>query len=347
MKSYKVGVVSGKFRLLHKAHKEVLIRATLEHIESLVVIIHENDSINRYSSLQELRIAIGTILKDVHMDYKIIICNQTFDTIKEWENFVINKVGHDNILMFNSKEEYPNELLDNKFIECKNLKTISSTLIEKNPYDIEVYEKVAKEFMPYINKKIIISGVESSGKTQFSIKLSEILNTVYSPECGRNYARTYLGGDDEAFTPKEFVFIAQDQLKQDRKLNKYARRALIIDTDPFVTLRFLYAYYEEYVKRGIITKEFEKEFEDAISMLETICKTYKSDITFLLKPNNEFASDGIRWDGQTEQYRYEQFEQLKKIYDKFDRKYIVVKGDSYKEKFNFIEKEIEKIMNVY
>ncbi|MFV0289000.1 MAG: AAA family ATPase [Mycoplasmatales bacterium] len=347
MKTYQVGVVSGKFRLLHKAHKEVLIRATLENIKSLVVIIHDNETIHRYSTLEELRVSIGTILKDTHMPYKIIVCQEIFPDIITWENFVIEQIGHQDILMFNSKEDYENITLDNKFIHCKNLKTISVTEIEKNPYDIEFYEKVAKEFMPYINKKIVISGVESSGKTQLAIKLSKILNTIYSPECGRGYAREFLGADDEAFTPKDFVFIAQNQLAQDRKLNKAAHRTLIVDTDPFVTLRFLYAYHAEYIKRGIITQDFEKEFTDAISMLETICKTYKSHLIFLLQPNNEFTSDGIRWDNQTQAYRKAQFNDLKKIYDKFGHKYIIVKGDTYSEKFEFMEKEIEKIMNIY
>lgn len=346
-KKYKVGVVSGKFRLLHKAHKEVIVRATLENIEKLVIVIHDLKGIERYSTIAELRIAIGEILKDIDMEYEIIICKEEFSNIKKWEQFVIEKVGHNDILMFNSKEDYENILLDNMYINCKNALSVSATKIEQNPYDINSYEQISKEFMPYINKKIVISGVESSGKTQISIKLSKALNTVYSPEYGRTYASKYLGADDEAFMPKDFVFIAQNQLNQDRKVNKEARRALIVDTDSYVTLRFLKSYYEEYEKRGLITEEFLKEYEDAKSMLETICKTNKSDLIFLLKPDGVYVEDGIRWEKQTSDERFKRFNQLKELYDRFEQPYIIVEGDNYKEKFAFIEDEIEKIMNIY
>lgn len=346
-KKYKIGVVSGKFRLLHKGHKEVMIRATLENIEKLVIIIHDNPNINRYSTLSELRIAIGEILREIDFDYEIIICNEIFEETTDWENFVIDKIGHDDILMFNSKEDYENILLKNKYIQCKNLSTISASTIETNPYNIDYYEQVAQEFMPYINKKIVLSGVESSGKTQLSIKLSKTFNTLYSPEYGKNYANTFLGNDDDSFTPKDFVFIAQNQLSQDRAINKLARRLLLVDTDPFVTLRFLTSYYEEYQKKGIITKEFEKDYEDAKTMLEMVCKTYKSDIIFILKPNTEYILDGTRWSDQTQQMRENHFDELLNIYQKFNQKYIIVEGNTFKEKFTFIENEIEKIMDIY
>ncbi len=344
---YKVGVVSGKFRLLHKGHKEVMIRATLENIDKLVIVIHDNNDIHRYSSISELRIAIGQILSEIDFDYEIIICNESFDSIEGWETFVINKIGHDDILMFNSKEDYDNILLDNKFIECKNLRTISASTIETNPYNIDYYEQIAQEFMPYLNKKIVLSGVESSGKTQLSIKLSKTFNTLYSPEYGKNYAKIFLGNDDDSFTPKDFVFIAQNQISQDRELNKMARRTLIVDTDPFVTLRFLKTYYEEYQKRGIVTEEFEKDYNDAYKMLEIICGTYRCDKIFLLPPNSTYVLDHNRQKDQTQQMREERFKELLELYDRFDQKYTIVQGATYKEKFEFIEKEIEKMMDIY
>ncbi len=342
---YEVGVISGKFRLLNKAHKEFFIRSTLESINKLVIVIFDLSSIKRFSTISELRTAIGEILKEIDIPYEVIICKEEFLDVVDFEDFLINKIGHDNILMFNSKVEYNNVKLNNKFITCENYK-IASSEIEKNLYKIRYYEQIAKEFMPYINKKIVISGVESSGKTQFCIKLSRALNTVYSPEFGRGYAGDFLGGDDEAFTPKDFVFIAQNQLLQDRRKNKDARRLLVVDTDPFITLRFLNSYYEEYKIRGVITPEFEEEYQGAKKVLEVLCSTYKCDIIFLLKPNNNFTSDGIRWE-QPQEVREQRFEELKEVYKKFGQKYIEVKGDTYKDKFKFIEQHLQKVMEIY
>ncbi|WOO88240.1 AAA family ATPase [Mollicutes bacterium LVI A0078] len=338
--NYKVGAISGKFRLLHKAHKELMTRATLENIEELYIVVIDSPSIKRYSSLAELRIAIGNIMTDIDMKYTIVISDKEFDSVQELEQFVIDKAGHNNILMFDSKDKHQNVLLDNKFITCSASINISSSQIEANPYRIDNYENIAKEFMPYINKKVILSGTESTGKTQFCKKLSNIYNTTYSPEVGRFYAENELGFDDEAYTPKDFVFIAMEQMKQDKLLNMEAKRCLFVDTDPFVTLRFLYSYYEEYAERGLITPEFEKEYEDAITMLDTLCKTYKYDYVFLLTPDVPYVEDGIRWK-QSQDVLNARFNELKEIYDKYSVEYHVIDKNSYLERFTEIELQLK------
>ncbi len=341
MKQYKVGVVSGKFRLLHKAHKELLTRATLENIDELCIVIINSPEMKRYSSISELRIAIGNMMKDIDMSYSIVISENEFADIEQLEDFIIENVGHDDILMFDSKDSHANIKLDNKFITCSASINISSSQIEANPYRIDNYENIAKEFMPYINKKVILSGTESTGKTQFCKKLSNIYNTTYSPEVGRFYGELELGSDDDAYTPKDFVFIAMEQLKQDKQLNLEAKRCLFVDTDPFVTLRFLHSYYEEYVTRGLITPEFEKEYNDAVSMLDNLCKTYRYDYIFLLTPDVPYVEDGLRWK-QSQEVLNARFNELKAIYDKYDVDYHIIDKNTYLERFTEIEKQLSE-----
>lgn len=339
--TYKAGVVSGKFRLLHKAHKEILTRATLENIEQLYIVIINSPNIKRYSTISELRIAIGNMMKDIDMKYTIIISNQEFDDIESLERFVIEQIGHDDILMFDSKDEHKNVLLDNKFITCSASINISSSQIEANPYRIDNYENIAKEFMPYINKKVILSGTESTGKTQFCKKLSNIYNTTYSPEVGRFYGDLILGQDDEAYTPKDFVFIAMEQIKQDKLYNMEAKRCLFVDTDPFVTMRFLNSYYDEYEARGLITEEFEKEYDDAVSMLDTLCKTYRYDYVFLLTPDVPYIEDGLRWK-QSQEVLNQRFKELQAIYDKYNVEYHIIDKKTYLERFTEIERQLKE-----
>lgn len=340
MKHYKVGAISGKFRLLHKGHKELMTRATLQPIDELYIVIIDSPELKRYSSIAELRIAIGNIMKEIDMKYTIIISNVEFDNIESLEQFIINSVGHDDILMFDSKEKHPNVLLDNKFITCSASLNISSSQIEANPYRIDNYENIAKEFMPYINKKVILSGTESTGKTQFCIKLANIYNTTYSPEVGRFYGDLVLGQDDEAYTPKDFVFIAMEQLKQDKNINIDAKRCLFVDTDPFVTMRFLKSYYDEYQARGLITEEFTKEYDDAMRMLDTLCKTYRYDYVFLLTPDVPFIDDGLRWQ-QSQAVLNQRFKELQDIYDKYNVNYHIISGSSYLERFTEIEQQLK------
>lgn len=342
---YKAGVISGRFRLLHKAHKEVITRATLENIEKLYIVIIDSPDIKRYSTISELRIAIGNMLKGIDMPYQILISNIDYQDTKQFEEYIIEAIGHDNILMFDSKDTYPNKLVDNKFINCVSSINISSSQIEANPYRIDNYENIAKEFMPYINKKIVLSGLESSGKTQFCIKLANVFNTTFSGEVGRYYGSDNLGGDDEAFTPKDFVFIAMDQLNQDKKMNQEAKRCLFVDTDPIVTKRFLYAYYEEYTQRGLIDDNFKKEYDDAMTMLDTLCKTYRCDHVFVLSPEVEYVDDGLRWQ-QSDEQKAARFKLLLDLYDEYNIEYTIINGKTYQERFHSIEQHLEQLMQV-
>lgn len=338
---HKVGVISGKFRLLHKAHKEVMTRATLEDIEELYIIVINPSHIKRNSTITELRIAIGNMMADIDMKYTIVVTDREYNEITEFEQFIIDQVGHDDIIMFDSKSNYHNVRLANKFITCSASINISSSQIEASPYRMDNYENIAKEFMPYINKKVILSGTESTGKTQFCKKLSNIYNTTYSPEVGRFYGDLVLGHDDEAYTPKDFVFIAMEQLKQDKALNNEAKRCLFVDTDPFVTMRFLHSYYQEYQIRGLITPEFEREYEDAVSMLDTLCKTYRYDYIFLLTPDVPYVEDGLRWK-QTQEVLNSRFQELKAIYDNYNVEYHIIDQTTYLARFTEIERQLKE-----
>ncbi len=345
IKMEKVGIISGKFRLLHKGHKEALIRASFEKIDKLLVIIDNSNDYKRYSTVENLNIAINETLQGIdHLKHEVIVCSQDVSTIEKWEAYVIDTVGHQNIVMFNSKEDYKNKRLENKFIKCPNSIGVSSTEIEREPFNYENYANIANEFKKFMNRKIVLSGVESSGKTQFAKKLAGVLNTNYSPEYGRYYASERLGGNDNIFTPKDFIFIAMEQIKRDRSYNINSNRILIVDTDPYVTLRFLNSYYEEYKKRGILNGEFVKEFEDAKLMLDTICRTYKSDITILLTPDVPYVKDGIRWEEQEQNERIKHYKELKEIYEHYNVKYVEVNGEDYKERFNKLEEEVAKII---
>lgn len=335
MKHYKYGVVSGKFRLLHKAHKEFITRATLENISNLCIVIIDNPNIKRYSTISELRIAIGNIMKDIDIKYSIIISDE-YAKLEDFEQHIASVLNSDDIIMFDSKDKHQNVLFDNKYITCSASSNISSSQIEASPYALVNYENIAKEFMPYINKKVILSGTESTGKTQFCKKLANIYNTIYSPEVGRFYGEQILGGDDESYTPKDFVFIAIEQLKQDKLLNLEAKRCLFVDTDPFVTMRFLKSYYDEYQSRDLITEEFIREYDDAMNMLDTLCSTYRYDYVFLLAPNVPYVEDGLRWNQTSEQLN-ERFLELKSIYDKYNVKYHIVDSDNYLDRFTEIE----------
>ncbi len=355
-----VGVISGKFRLLHNGHVEYILNSTNEKIDKLYVIICENPNSQRYASITDTSIAISKILSDIDIDFKILVYNYQYEDTNvisdEFEEFVINTITSmescklEDIIIYNGKDDYINTRLRSKRLSISQTH-LSSTDIEKNPYANEVYVNIAKEYMPYINKKIVISGVESTGKTQTSIKLAKTFNTSYSVEVGRWYAKQYLGNNDNLFLPKDFVHIAMEQTLQDKQVNYEAKRFLICDTDPFVTLRFLRSYkdfYYQLMNEGMLSvneiAEFENEYSEAEQSLMIICKKYEADLTILLAPTVDYVKDGIRWDNQTQEERIRRHQELIQLYDEFNVNYVIIKDDNFVSRFSAVVKHVENCL---
>ncbi len=338
----KVGAVSGKFRILHNAHKEYIIKATLE-VDELHIFIVDDPKIIRYATIKETQIAIGQILKHIDVDYYIHIAPYTQNML-EWDNYVIKTVGHNNIKMYNSKEEYTNIKLKTGYINCTHSLSISASEIEKNPYKELNFRNIAREYMPYLNKKVVISGVESCGKTEMAKKIALIFDTEFSREYGRYYAEEHLGGEDDAFEAIDFEKIAIKQLVQDEQKNIDAKRFLVVDTDPIVTLRFLDAYYLEYKERKILTSEFEASYQSYRKRLVQICLDYQADLTIILAPNVKFVEDGKRWIIDQKE-RMKNHHELLRLYQELGKRYIVVDDINYKARFRNVEGKIINLLN--
>ncbi len=337
----RIGAVSGKFRILHNAHKEYIVKATLE-VDILHVFIVDDKTIKRHATIKETQAAIGKILQELDVKYYIHIAPYTTDML-EWDNYVINTIGHKDVIMYNSKEEYTNVKLKTGYINCEHALSISASEIEKNPFADHNFRNIASEFMPYLNKKVVISGVESCGKTQMATKMAMLNSTVYSREVGRYYAEECLGGEDDAFEAQDFVEIAMRQLVQDKQMNNNAKRFLVVDTDPIVTLRFLDAYYLEYKERNILSESFEENYQLCREKLYKICLDYNTDLTIILAPNVRFVADGLRWQ-QEQTVRQKNHETLLNLYAELGKEVVVIDADNYKERFKQASDEITKVL---
>ncbi len=360
MKNYKYGVISGKFRILHKAHKEFFINAVTENIEELHIIICDSSEYKRYSTINELQQAISEILRDYNVPYHFHIYNgnhlATVDSANtEWDKQVIDFVLEKNpsasaedIVIFNSKESYQNQLINNKQLTISQKTSVSATDLEENPYREDNYLNIAPEFSRYLNKKYVISGVESSGKTEMCKRFSAVFDTSFSEEVGRFYSGDYLGGGkfyEGFYEPKDFPLIAMKQIVQDKDTNLKSKRMIFIDSDPVVTLRFLYFYRNYYISNNLWNNRLESEVANAEHLLKTLIETYKVDKVFLLQPAT-FVNDGSRIE-LDEKERLRQFDILKSLYDEFNIKYEVItfNGD-YTERLNKVIKSIQKELNI-
>lgn len=330
----KYGICAGKFRILHKGHKEYFIQASGE-VEKLYIVIADDDQTKRYSTVYELQQSIGEIMKNLKIDYEIFISPNFRGKIEDWENWLIDNLKIENLeewIIFNSKENYENYKLRNAFLDLFMSIKISASDIEESPFTLENSNYICDEFLPYINKKIVISGTESCGKTVMCKKLSSVFDTSFSEEYGRYHARNFLGGQDSCYRPKDFVHIAMQQILQDKEVNMTAKRILVVDTDMIVTLRFLYEYIEELKTRITWTQELENEFVYAENTLKELARNHKQDLTVLLAPTVKYHNDGIRWE-KDEAERMKNYEKLKELYDEFEIEYVEVLADNYNDRF--------------
>ncbi len=336
---HKYGIVGGKFRLLHYAHREYFIQAMGE-VEKLYIVISHGD-FKRYASMAETQQSVGKIMQNMGFkageDYEICIAPY-FDNNQDWEDWLIENLkiqNQDDWIIFNSKENYENIKFKNKFLKLEsaaNIENISATQIEEDPYTLVNSNFICKEFLTYMNKKVVITGTESCGKTVLAAKLAGVFDTRFSEEYGRYHASIFLGDQDVTYQPKDFVHIAMQQTLQDKEMNEKAKRLLVVDTDPVVTLRFFYSYMERIKKMGAWTPALEEEAKSAEQQLIYFIKKYKYDLIIMLKPNVDFLQDGVRWDVSSDE-RWENHEKLKALYEKYGINFYEIGSTNYNQRF--------------
>ncbi len=339
----KYGICAGKFRVLHKGHREYFIQAAGAITEKLFIVVSDSRAIQRPVPLHNLVKAVGFIMQDIGVDYAILVA-PFFEELEEWEGWLIKNLGitePKEWVIFNSKVEYHNERLDNQFLHLFTDRLLSSSSVENFPYSLKNSHLICQEFWPFINKKVVISGTESCGKTVMAKKVAKVYDTVYSEEYGRFHANKFLGGVDESYRPTDFVHIAMQQILQDKDRNLGAKRILVVDTDAVVTLRFLYDYSKRLKSAGLWDDESEKDFLAAEETLHQLCSERKADITILLPPNVMYFQDGVRWDNLSTVERYESYDLLKSLYDRFGIRYEEVGSSDYNERFT----EVVRIIN--
>lgn len=80
-------------------------------------------------------------------------------------------------------------------------------------------------------KRVVITGPESTGKTELSFNLSKSLNTDFIPE----YARYYVENLNRPYTYSDVEIIARFQISQEKLFEEKKPKLLIFDTWLIIT----------------------------------------------------------------------------------------------------------------
>jgi len=156
--------------------------------------------------------------------------------------------------------------------------------------------------------KIVLFGPESTGKTTLSEQLARHYNTVWVPEYAREYLQDKWNNERKTCEPKDLLPIAKGQIQLENELTTKATKVLICDTDLLETKVYSEAYYLGYCE----------------PQLEKYALLNEYDLYFLTYIDVPWELDDLR-DKPNE--REKMFAYFKSTLDKYNRKYVTLRGD--------------------
>ena len=172
--------------------------------------------------------------------------------------------------------------------------------------------------------KVVLFGPESTGKTTLSEQLARHYHTVWVPEYAREYLQRKWNNERKTCEPHDLLPIAEGQMKLENDLTKKATNLLVCDTDLLETKVYSEAYY----------------IGNCDPILEKYALENTYDLYFLTYIDIPWEADDLR-DKPGE--REEMFSYFQKTLEKYNRNFVILKGDK-KTRLQTAIENIEKLL---
>lgn len=156
--------------------------------------------------------------------------------------------------------------------------------------------------------KIVIFGPESSGKTTLSKQLAQHYKTSWVPEYAREYLQEKWDNERKICEESDLLPIAFGQMHLENKLSRKASNILICDTDLLETMVYSEEYYNKYVHPDLKQAAIENTY----------------DLYLLTCIDTPWIEDDLR---DRPELRIEMFQAFEMALKKYNRPYLMVKGD--------------------
>ncbi|XLS28828.1 AAA family ATPase [Flavobacteriaceae bacterium M23B6Z8] len=172
--------------------------------------------------------------------------------------------------------------------------------------------------------KVVLYGPESTGKTTLSRQLAAHYNTLWVPEYARDYLQQKWDREQKICEPHDLIPIAEGQIKMENELTRKVSEILICDTDLLETKVYSEAYY----------------VGSCDPLLEKYALENKYNLYLLTNIDIPWEKDDLR---DKPDKRKEMFIFFKSALDKYQRPYILIKGDR-DERFKTAVASIDKLL---
>ncbi|MGM9531838.1 AAA family ATPase [Intestinibacter sp.] len=329
---YKVGMYGGSFNPMHNGHLECIIKAACM-CEKLYVILsigmkrEEVDYKVRYRWLYQATKHIGNVKILTISDSCATKNDYTLEASKSDSEYIKKQIGEHIDIVFCGSDYDENSFWNVNYPDSEfyvfERDEINSTEIRKDVYGH--WDWLPNFVRPHYVKKVLIIGVESSGKSVMTVNLANYFNTNFIEEAGRELSEK--SGTDTMMLNEDFTEILLVQKLNEIKAIEHSNKVLFCDTDCLITQFFL---------KFLEGDELNIKLSDAIDAIN------RYDLILFLAPDVKWVQDGDRSEeirDNREKYR----DMIADIYKSHGKKFEYIEGD-YLTKFNKCVKLVNNII---
>ena len=329
---YKIGMYGGTCNPMHNGHLECIIKAACmcEKLYIVLSIGNNRDEVDyrvRYRWLYQATKHIGNVEIFTISDDCESKQEYTLEASKADSEYVKKHIGEPIDVVFCGSDydadsfwnvNYP----DSEFYVFER-NDISSTAIREDLYGH--WDWLPTFVRPYYVKKVLLIGVESSGKSVMTVNLANYYNTNYIEEAGRDLSEK--SGTDTLMLDEDFTEILLTQKLNEMKAVEQSNRVLFCDTDCLITQFFL---------------KFLGGNEENIKLSDAIDALNSYDLVLFLAPDVKWVQDGDR-STEIRDNRDKYRKMIADIYESHGKKFEYIEGD-YLTKFNRCVELVDKML---